>query len=191
MKNNEIKSKKLAEEIRKNLLSTLQARFRANVARHAGLEWASVQARLEADPEKLWSLYEMERTGGEPDVIWFDQGKGEFVFVDCSEQSPVGRRSLCYDHKAWESRKANRPEGSAVEMADAMGIALLTESDYRILQKLGDFDTTTSSWLATPVKIRNLGGAIFGDKRYDTVFIFHNSAESYYAARGFRGLLKV
>lgn len=133
----------------------------------------------------------MERTGGEPDVVWFDKSTGKFVFVDCAEQTPEGRRSLCYDGEAWESRKANKPEGSALEMAEAMGIALLLESDYRELQKLGAFDTTTSSWLVTPAKIRALGGAVFGNRRYDTVFIYHNGAESYYAARGFRGLLRV
>jgi hypothetical protein len=146
---------------------------------------------LKVNPEKLWSLNEMERTGGEPDVVRFEETTGEFVFVDCAEQSPTGRRSLCYDHEAWESRKANKPEGSTLEMAEAMGITMLNEKDYRELQKLGSFDTTTSSWLVTPGKIRDLGGAIFGDRRYDAVFIYHNSAESYYAARGFRGLLRV
>jgi len=161
------------------------------MTRHEALDWSVVQSKLEANPEKLWSLNEMERTGGEPDVVRVEESTGEMVFVDCSEQSPAGRRSLCYDQEAWESRKANKPEGSALAMAEAIGIALLTETDYRELQKLGESDTTNSSWLITPERIRDLGGAIFGDRRYDTVFIYHNGAESYYAVRGFRGLLKI
>jgi hypothetical protein len=175
----------------KELLKTLEERFKGNMSRHEGLDWSLIQTKLEINPEKLWSLNEMERTGGEPDVVRYEESTGEFVFVDCSEQSPSGRRRLCYDEEAWESRKANKPERSALEMAKAMGISLLTESDYRELQKLDAFDTTTSSWLVTPAKIRYLGGAIFGDRRYDTVFIYHNGAESYYAARGFRGMLRV
>ena len=159
--------------------------------RHEGLDWSSVQIKLEANSEKLWSLNEMEKTDGEPDVVGHEELTGEFVFVDCAEQSPAGRRSLCYDQPALESRKANKPEGSALEMAEAMGITLLNEKGYRELQKLGAFDTKTSSWLRTPEKIRELGGAIFGDRRYDTIFIYHNGADSYYGARGFRGLLKV
>lgn len=183
--------KEITVEHRKALLITLKKRFEANMNRHEGLDWSSVQTKLEANPEKLWSLNEMERTGGEPDVVRHEALTGEFVFVDCSEQSPAGRRSLCYDQQALETRKANKPEGSALEMAEAMGITLLNETEYRELQKLGAFDTKTSSWLRTPEKIRELGGAIFGDRRYDTIFIYHNGADSYYGARGFRGLLKV
>jgi hypothetical protein len=172
------------------LLTILKARFEKNMSRHNGIGWAQVQARLEADPDKMWSLNEMERTGGEPDVIGRDQ-TGEYLFCDCSPESPKGRRSICYDGEALESRKENKPANDAIEMAAAMGIELLTEEQYRELQKLGEFDTKTSSWVKTPSKIRKLGGAIFCDRRFDTVFVYHNGAESYYGARGFRGLLKV
>jgi Protein of unknown function (DUF4256) len=176
---------------RKEILSTLQARFDKNMNRHEGLAWSQVQARLEADAEKLWSLHEMERTGGEPDVVDHDKQTGEYIFYDCSAESPKGRRSLCYDRAALESRKENRPQGNAMDMADGIGIELLTEKQYRELQKLGDFDNKTSSWVKTPSAIRKLGGALFCDRRYDTVFLYHNGAESYYAARGFRGALRV
>ncbi|MGJ3248788.1 MAG: DUF4256 domain-containing protein [Elainellaceae cyanobacterium] len=176
---------------REELLRTLKARFEKNMNRHQGLEWVKVQAKLEANPEKLWSLNEMERTGGEPDVVGHDTETGEYIFYDCSAESPKGRRSLCYDREALEARKEHKPENSAIEMAVAMGIELLTEEQYRELQKLGNFDLKTSSWVKTPVNIRKLGGAIFCDRRYDTVFVYHNGAESYYAARGFRGLLRV
>ena len=159
--------------------------------RHKGLEWGKVQAKLEVKIEKLWSLYEMERTGGEPDVVGHDKKTGEYVFYDCSAESPKGRRSFCYDREALESRKENKPENNAIDMATAMGIELLTEEQYRELQKLGGFDTKTSSWVKTPPNIRRLGGALFCDRRYDTVFVYHNGAESYYAARGFRGWLRV
>ena len=161
------------------------------MGRHKGLEWAQVQAKLEAHTEKLWSLYEMERTGGEPDVVGHEKKTGEYIFYDCSAESPKGRRSLCYDLDALESRKENKPEDNAIDVATAIGIELLTEEQYRELQKLGSFDTKTSSWVKTPSNIRKLGGALFCDRRYDTVFVYHNGAESYYAARGFRGLLKV
>jgi len=173
------------------LLRTLKARFDANRSHHKGLDWAEVQARLEANPDKLRSLQEMERTGGEPDVVGRDRSTGEYVFVDCSTESPKGRRSVCYDHEAWESRKENKPANNAMDMADAMGIELLTEKQYRDLQNLGQFDLKTSSWVKTPAEIRKLGGALFCDRRYDTVFLYHNGAESYYAARGFRGSLRV
>jgi len=176
---------------REELLSALKARFGKAMHRHEGLDWAHVQERLEAHPEKLWSLNEMERTGGEPDVVGHDEVTGQYVFYDCSRESPKGRRSLCYDRQALESRKANKPDNSALGMAAEMGIQLLTEEEYRELQGLGEFDTGTSSWVKTPAKIRELGGALFCDRRYDTVFVFHNSAESYYAARGFRGSLRV
>ena len=159
--------------------------------RHPGLEWDKVQAKLEANHEKLWSLHEMERTGGEPDVVGYDEQTAEYIFYDCSAESPLGRRSVCYDREALESRKAHKPDDSAIDMAVAMGIELLTEEQYRKLQKLGNFDLKTSSWVQTPAKIRKLGGAIFCDRRYDTVFVYHNGAESYYAARGFRGSLRV
>lgn len=191
-KNSEISNKKeLSPEQREELLNTLKARFDKNIDRHRGLEWANVQAKLEANIEKLWSLHEMEYTGGEPDVVGFDNKTGEYIFYDCSAESPKGRRSVCYDHEALESRKQHKPENSAVGMAAAMGIELLTEEQYRELQKLGNFDLKTSSWIITPASIRKLGGALFGDRRYDTVFIYHNGAESYYAARGFRGSLRV
>jgi len=173
------------------LLKTLKDRFEKNMNRHKDLDWTKVQARLEANSEKLKSLFEMERTGGEPDVISYNKKTGEYTFCDCSEESPTGRRSFCYDGEALESRKENRPKGNAVDMVSAMGIELLTEEQYRELQKLGNFDMKTSSWIRTPPGIRNLGGALFCDRRYDTVFVYHNGAESYYAARGFRGLLNV
>lgn len=178
-------------EQQKELLGTLQTRFEKNSKRHPGIAWADVQARLEANPEKLGVLAEMERTGGEPDVVGQDAATGEVIFYDCSPQSPEGRRSLCYDGAALEARKKNKPSGSAQEMAEALGIALLTEEEYRALQQLGDFDTTTSSWVQTPDAIRERGGALFCDRRYDAVFIYHNGADSYYAARGFRGSLRV
>jgi hypothetical protein len=183
--------KQLSPEQRKELFGTLRARFEKNVSRHKGLEWAEVQAKLEANTEKLWALNEMERTGGEPDVVRHDKKTGEYIFYDCSEQSPKGRRSLCYDREALESRKENRPADNAVGMAAAIGIELLTEEQYRELQKLVNFDTTTSSWVKTPSDIRKLGGALFCDRRFNTVFVYHNGAESYYAARGFRGSLRV
>jgi hypothetical protein len=180
-------SKKQLEE----LLRTLKVRFEKNMNRHQGVEWATVQAKLEANAEKLWSLSEMERTGGEPDVVGHDKRAGEYVFCDCSAESPKERRSLCYDREALDARKENKPKGSAIDMAATMGIELLTEEQYRGLQKLGKFDTKTSSWVKTPSAIRKLGGALFCDRRYDTVFVYHNGAESYYAARAFRGALKV
>lgn len=173
------------------LLAALQARFEKNMRRHKGLEWAKVQARLERDDKRLQSLLEMEKTGGEPDVVAYDKKAGEYVFYDCSAESPKGRRSLCYDRAALESRKQHKPANNAVDVAAAMGIELLTEEQYRELQKLGEFDTKTSSWVRTPAEIRKLGGALFCDRRYDTVFVYHNGAESYYAARGFRGSLTV
>src|SRR5688572_17798039 len=183
--------KKLSAKERKKLLNTLKSRLEKNKNRHEGPEWAKVHAKLHANSEKLWSLNAMESTGGEPDVIGQDRKTGEYIFYDCSAESPKERRSLCYDHEALESRKEHKPENSAFEMAADMGIELLTEEQYRELQKLGNFDTKTSSWLITPADIRKLGGAIFGDYRYGTVFIYHNGAESYYAARGFRGSLRV
>jgi hypothetical protein len=191
MKNTSSKKKKLSSKERDELLGTLRTRFERNMKRHKGLEWAKVQGKLEANAEKLWSLNEMEITGGEPDVVGHDKKTGEHIFYDCSSESPKGRRSICYDHEALESRKEHKPENSAVQMAADMGIELLTEEQYRALQKLGDFDTKTSSWVKTPSDIRKLGGALFCDRRYDTVFLYHNGAESYYAARGFRGVLRV
>lgn len=176
---------------RDELLETLRARFESNMGRHQDLQWPQIQERLEANPEKLWSLSEMERTGGEPDVVGRDKTTDEYLFYDCSGESPKGRRSVCYDGEALEARKEHKPKDSAVEMASAMGAELLTEEQYRSLQKLGSFDTKTSSWLRTPPDIRGLGGAIFGDFRYGTVFVYHNGAQSYYAARGFRCSLKV
>jgi hypothetical protein len=176
---------------REELLRTLKVRFEKNMNRHKGLEWAEVQARLEANTEKLWSLNEMERTGGEPDVVGHDKKTGEYIFHDCSAESPKGRRSVCYDREARESRKEHKPKDSAVEMAAAMGIDLLTEEQYRELQKLGGFDTKTSSWVRTPPDVRALGGALFCDRRYGKIFVYHNGAESYYAARGFRATLRV
>jgi hypothetical protein len=176
---------------REQLLRTLKARFEKNMNRHPGLEWSKVQARLEANTDKLWSLHEMERTGGEPDVVVRDDRTGEYTFRDCSAESPKGRRSVCYDREAQDSRKEHKPENNALDMAAAMGIELLTEEQYRELQKLGKFDTKTSSWVRTPPAIRRLGGALFCDRRYDHVFVYHNGAPSYYAARGFRGSLRV
>jgi len=173
------------------LLSTLKTRFEKNLNRHKGLDWTKVQTKLEANTEKLWSLSEMERTGGEPDVVGYDQATGEYIFYDCSSETPKGRRSLCYDREALESRKENKPENSALDLVAAMGIEILTEEQYRQLQTLGSFDTKTSGWVKTPSDIRKLGGAIFTDFRYGTVFVYHNGAESYYANRGFRGLLRV
>ncbi len=183
--------KQLSPGRQKELLLALKARFEKNMNRHKSLEWAKVQARLEANAEALWSLSEMERTGGEPDVVAHDKKTGEYIFYDCSAESPSGRRSICYDHEALESRKENKPKDSATNMAEAMGVELLTEEQYRELQKLGTFDMKTSSWVKAPSAIRKLGGAIFCDRRYDTVFVYHNGAESYYAARGFRGWLRV
>lgn len=176
---------------RQELLGTLQARFEKNMHRHPGLDWAEIQARLEAQPAKLWSLNEMERTGGEPDVVGHDEATGEYVFYDCAAESPKGRRNVCYDREALESRKEFKPENAAADLAAAMGIELLTEEEYRALQALGEFDTKTSSWLKTPAEVRQLGGAIFGDRRYGRVFVYHNGASSYYGARGFRGSLRV
>jgi hypothetical protein len=183
--------KKLLPEQRDELLKILKTRFEKNMDRHKGIDWNSVHAKLQANAEKLWSLNEMEVTGGEPDVVGYDKKTGEYIFYDCSAESPKGRRSICYDHEALESRKEHKPEDSAVNMAADMGIEILTEEQYRDLQKLGNFDTKTSSWIATPPAIRKLGGALFCDRRYATVFLYHNGAESYYAARGFRGSLPV
>jgi hypothetical protein len=191
MNNMNSNKKDLSPERREELLSVLKARFEKNRNRHKDIEWAKVQAKLEANTEKLWSLDEMEITGGEPDVVGHDKETDEYIFYDCSAESPKGRRSVCYDHEALESRKEHKPENSAVEMAADMGIALLTEEQYREFQQLGNFDTKTSSWVKTPADIRKLGGAIFCDRRYNTVFMYHNGAESYYAARGFRGSLRV
>lgn len=181
----------LSPEQRDQLTRLLKARFGRNMKRHEGLEWDEVKAKLDANDEKLWSLSEMERTGGDPDVVGRDPRTGEFIFIDCSAESPAGRRSVCYDREALESRKEHKPENSALDMATAMGIELLTEEQYRELQKLGNFDTKTSSWVKTPSNIRKLGGALFCDRRFDHVFVYHNGAESYYAARAFRGLLRV
>jgi hypothetical protein len=190
---NNIKSnkKELLLEQREELLKILKTRFEKNTNRHKDLEWAKVQTKLESNSEKLWSLNEMEKTGGEPDVVGYDKKAGEYIFCDCSAESPKSRRSFCYDRKALESRKENKPENNAIDMATAMGIEILTEEQYRELQKLGNFDTKTSSWVKTPSDIRKLGGALFCDRRYNTIFVYHNGAESYYAARGFRGLLRV
>jgi hypothetical protein len=188
---NSAAAKAFSPEQRVELLSALKARFEKNMNRHKGLEWAKVQVKLEAAAEKLWSLHEMERTGGEPDVVGYDKKTGEYVFVDCSKDSPKGRRSLCYDREALESRKEHKPKNNAMDAAAAMGIELLTEEQYRELQTLGKFDTATSSWVQTPSKIRELGGALFCDRRFDHVFVYHNGAESYYGARGFRGSLRV
>src|SRR5215470_8227947 len=185
------RKKDLSPERRKELLRALKDRFEKNMSRHEGLEWAKIQAKLEANTDKLWSLSEMEGTGGEPDVIGHDQQAVEYIYCDCSAESPKGRRSACYDREALDSRKEHKPENNAIDMAAAMGIELLTEEQYRELQKLGNFDTKTSSWVKTPSAIRKLGGALFCDRRYDTVFVYHNGAESYYAGRGFRGLVRV
>ena len=185
------KAKEMKAKQHEELLSTLKARFEKNMNRHKGLEWAKVQAKLEANPEKLRSLNEMETTGGEPDVVGYDKKTGEYIFYDCSAESPKGRRSVCYDREALEARKENKPKDSAINMAAAMGIELLTEEQYRDLQKLGDFDLKTSSWVKTPAEIRKLGGALFCDRRYNHVFVYHNGADSYYGARGFRGTLRI
>ncbi|WP_042145523.1 DUF4256 domain-containing protein [Paucisalibacillus sp. EB02] len=183
--------KKLSQEQHDYLLGVLKARFESNMDRHQGLKWDEIQARLVSNPEKLWSLHEMDRTEGEPDVIGYDQEKDEYIFCDCSKESPKGRRSICYDRAALEARKKHKPETSAMDMATAMGIEILTEEQYRELQKLGNFDMKTSSWIQTPSTIRELGGALFCDYRYDHVFVYHNGADSYYGARGFRGSLRV
>jgi hypothetical protein len=190
---NSIKSNKkpLSPRQREELLTALKDRFEKNLSRHKGLEWVKVQARLEASVEKLWSLNEMERTGGEPDVVGHDKKSGEYVFYDCSAESPEGRTSLCYDREALDSRKKFKPKSCAMDLAAAMGVEILTEEQYWELQKLGEFDTKSSSWVKTPAEMRKLGGALFGDRRYDRVFVFHNGAESYYAGRGFRGWLRV
>jgi hypothetical protein len=185
------KPKDLKAKQREELFGALQARFEKNMNRHKGLEWAKVRARLEANPEKLWSLHEMENTGGEPDVVGYDKNTGEFIFYDCSAESPAGRRSLCYDHEALKARKEHKPKDSAMNMAVAMGVEILSEEQYRELQQLEEFDAKTSSWIKTPAAIRKLGGALFCDRRYDHVFVYHNGAESYYAARGFRSSLRV
>lgn len=186
-----MKKQELLPEQREALLSTLQTRFEKNIDRHKGIEWSKVRNKLESNAEKLWSLNEMEITEGEPDVVGYDEKTGEYLFYDCAAESPKGRRSICYDREALESRKENKPKDSATNMAANMGITLLTEEEYRALQKLGKFDTKTSSWIQTPANIRKLGGALFCDYRYGTVFLYHNGAESYYAARGFRGALRV
>jgi hypothetical protein len=185
------KNQKLSPDQRETLLTTLRARFDKHTNRHKGIAWADVHTKLEASPDKLWSLSEMERTGGEPDVVSDDKKTGEFIFFDCSAESPTGRRSTCFDREGWESRKEARPENTAMDMANEMGIELLTEEQYRELQKLGKFDLKTSSWVQTPAAIRKLGGALFCDRRYDHVFTYHNGAQSYYAARAFRGSLRV
>ncbi|HUR67493.1 MAG TPA: DUF4256 domain-containing protein [Chitinophagaceae bacterium] len=183
--------KELSSKQKEELLKTLKARFEKNKGRHKGIDWDDVQLKLEVGKGKLWSLYAMEETGGEPDVVGFDKRTGEYIFYDCSAESPRNRRSICYDHEALEKRKEHKPKDSAINMATDMGIELLTEEQYRQLQQLGNFDTKTSSWIVTPADIRKLGGALFCDRRYDTVFLYHNGAESYYAARGFRGSLRV
>lgn len=191
MNDNNGNKKELSPDQRDALLNTLKARFENNMNRHIALEWVNVEEKLAANPEKMWSLYEMERTGGEPDVVDYDKKTGEYVFYDCAAESPKGRRRICYDREALQARKKNKPENNAVDMAAAMGIELLTEAQYRQLQQLGEFDTKTSSWVRTPADIRKLGGALFCDRRYDTVFVYHNGAQSYYAARGFRGALRI
>ena len=188
---NIVTKKELSPKQRAELLRALKARFEKNMNRHQGLEWAKVQAKLEANPEKLWSLHEMERTGGEPDVVGHDKKTGEYIFFDCSAESPKGRISVCYDREGQDSRKEHKPENNAIDMAAAMGVEVLTEEQYRELQKLGKFDTKTSSWVKTPANIRKLGGALYCDRRYGRVFVGHNGAQSYYAARGFRGSLGV
>lgn len=190
-RNTSSNNKELLPELREELLKTLKARFDKNMNRHKGIAWVEVQAKLEANLEKLWSFNEMEITGGEPDVVGYDKNTEEYLIYDCSSESPKGRRSVCYDREALESRKENKPANNAIDMANDMGIEILTEEQYRELQKLGNFDSKTSSWVKTPDHIRKLGGAIFCDRRYDTVFVYHNGAESYYAARGFRGSLRI
>jgi hypothetical protein len=191
IKKNHTSNKVLSKELREELLKVLKARFEKNINRHKGLEWTKVQAKLETNSEKLWSLSEMERTGGEPDIVGLDKKTGEYIFYDCSAETPKDRRNICYDREALESRKEFKPKNNVIDMAAAMGIELLSEDQYRELQKLGNFDTKTSSWVKTPTEIRKLGGALFCDRRYDQVFVYHNGAESYYAIRGFRGLLRV
>jgi hypothetical protein len=191
MNNMNSHNKELSSQQRSALLSTLKDRFEKNRNRHTGLQWGNLQAKLEADPEKLWSLHQMESTGGEPDVVGYDKQTNEYIFYDCSPESPKGRRSVCYDREALESRKEHKPKNSAIDLATAMGIELLSEEQYRELQQLGDFDTKTSSWVQTPADIRKLGGALFFDHRYGNVFVYHNGAESYYGVRGFRGSLRV
>lgn len=190
-KTNRSDKSKLSADQAEKLLSTLEARFEKNMNRHKGMTWAKVLARLQSKPDKLWSLSEMERTSGEPDVVGADSKTGEIIFNDCAAESPAGRRSTCYDREGWESRKEARPEHNAIDLAAALGLEMLSEDEYRALQKLGPFDQKTSSWLKTPPEIRKLGGAIFGDYRYGQVFVYHNGAQSYYAARGFRGVLRV
>jgi hypothetical protein len=191
MTNIKSNKKDLSPQQREQLLSVLKARFEKNMNRHRGVEWARVQDKLQGNSEKLWSLHQMEKTGGEPDVVGLDKKTGEYIFYDCSAESPKDRRSVCYDREALESRKEHKPKNNALDMAAALGIEILTEEQYRELQRLGTFDTKTSSWVKTPSEIRKLGGALFCDRRYDTVFVYHNGAESYYAARGFRGSLRV
>lgn len=181
----------LSSEEREKLIDTLKTRFEKNMKRHRGLEWADVQARLDKHAEKVWSLHEMERTGGEPDVVGYDEKADEYIFYDCAAESPKGRRSVCYDREGWLARKEHRPETSAMELAEAMGIEMLTEVQYRALQELGEFDTKTSSWVQTPADIRELGGAIFADRRYNKIFVYHNTAPTYYASRAFRGALRL
>lgn len=185
------KKRDLSPELRQELISTLKARFELNMNRHKDIEWDQVQVKLEVNTEKLWTLNEMENTGGEPDVVDYDENTGEYIFFDCSEESPKNRRSLCYDREALESRKEHKPANNVIDMAAAIGIDLLTEEQYRELQNLGKFDTKTSSWVKTPPDIRKLGGAVFCDRRYNTVFLYHNGADSYYAARGFRGMVRI
>lgn len=189
MNNNKIKQ--LTEDQRAGIVRTLKTRFEKYNNRHKGVEWSKVQARLEEKPEKLYTLYMMEQTGGEPDVTSQDKKTGEYIFCDCSMETPKGRRSICYDREAWEARKQDKPKNTAMDMATEMGMEILTEEQYRELQNLGDFDSKTSSWLKTPAEIRKLGGAIFGDRRYNQVFVFHNGADCYYAARGFRGMVRI
>jgi hypothetical protein len=184
-------TRKLSAEQRSELLTLLKSRFEKNVQRHAGIDWADVETRLTKDNGKLWSLHEMERTGGQPDVVGQDEATGELLLVDCSAESPAGRRSVCYDAEALDARREHKPADSAMNMAATMGIEILSEEEYRKLQQIGEFDTKTSSWVRTPARIRKLGGALFCDRRYDTVFVYHNGAQSYYAARGFRGMIRV
>ena len=183
--------KKISDDESEKLFLTLKTRFEKNIKRHKGIEWTTVQSRLEKNPESIWALSEMERTGGEPDVVGYDKKSGEYIFYDCSAETPKGRRSISYDYEGQESRKEHKPGNNAIDMAAAMGIEILTEEEYRSLQKLGEFDTKTSSWIATPADIRELGGALFADRRYNTIFIYHNGAQSYYAVRGFRGSVRV